>query len=678
MNVRLFSFFSLISCFFLSAQVKDSASLISEVSIDAYRKPAQFITSTKSVSVAGSDFLEQNTPDRLLESVNLLPGSKMEERSPGSYRLSVRGSTLRSPFGVRNVKVYLDDFTLTDATGNTYLNIIDPEIISEMEIYKGPEGGDFGAATGGTALLKTNNREMKSFGLSGGSYEHFKGKFHYAENLKNHFFQAYSSYETTDSYRTQAALERKFVFLNDLFTYSENSQMQMMLLFTDLHYETPGGLTFEQMKADPRQARPGTRTLPSAEEQKAGIYNKTVFAGLSNFFSFDENFSHFMAVQGSYTDFRNSFITNYEKRFENNFAVRTHFNFEKNFEKSYYQTRLGFEGASSKGIIRNFDNNSGNPTNPQNFDDISTKSSFFFLSQKAEYGGRLFIDISGSLNLMNYRWESILPQQENGARKFRNDFLPGFGISYLLGNGSTIRGKLSKGNSAPTTEEIRSSAQEINTGLNPEYGWNTELGLRKQWGNFLFTEVSLFDFQLKNAIVRRENENGEEYFVNAGETVQRGIEFIVESRKLDLRSPIFNSVKLYFSGNFYDFTFKNYVKAGADFSGNRLTGVPSVSLQSLVNLEFFNKLYVDFTHFYNASTPMNDSNTVIDKPSFIGNVSFNYPVKSFRFDVDFKLSIQNLYNTTYSLGYDINAFGNRFYNPAAKRNFTLGIHVHLK
>ena len=42
----------------------------------------------------------------------------MEERSPGSYRLSIRGSLLRSPFGVRNVKLYLDDFIFTDAGGN--------------------------------------------------------------------------------------------------------------------------------------------------------------------------------------------------------------------------------------------------------------------------------------------------------------------------------------------------------------------------------------------------------------------------------------------------------------------------------------------------------------------------------------------------------------------------------
>src|SRR5690606_27533145 len=110
MNLKIapFLFFAL----YTHAQQADSVKLITEVQIDAYRKPAKLITSTKSVSVAQQNILNQNSPDRLLESVNLMPGSRMEERSPGSYRFSVRGSTLRSPFGVRNVKVYLDDFPL--------------------------------------------------------------------------------------------------------------------------------------------------------------------------------------------------------------------------------------------------------------------------------------------------------------------------------------------------------------------------------------------------------------------------------------------------------------------------------------------------------------------------------------------------------------------------------------
>lgn len=659
------------------SQVQDSAMLISEVQLDAYRKPAKLITATKSVSVADPNFLLQNAPGRLLESLNLLPGSKMEERSPGSYRFSIRGSTLRSPFGVRNVKIYLDDFSLTDAAGNTYLNILDPEILQSIEIYKGPESGDFGAVTGGTALLQTKNSEEKSFGISAGSFSHYKGKIRFAEQFKNHFLQVYTSYETTDSYRDHAALQRKFMFLNDRYRYGQNNQFHVLLLLSKLHYETPGGLTLAQMQENPRQARPKTATLPGAAEQQAGIYNKMIFAGLSNLINFTENFSHFIVVQGNYNDFRNPFITNFEKRFENNFTVRTHLNFAEKSLNSVYETRLGFEGAAAKAIIRNFDNRLGLPTNPQNFDNISANSGFVFLSQKAAFGEKLTIDLAGSLNLMNYRWKSIFPEQTSGNRKFKNEFLPNLGISYLLGNGFSARGKIGKGNSAPTTEELRSSAQEINRSLNPEFGWNKEIGIRKQWGNLLFTELSFFDFRLKDAIVRRENDNGQEYFVNAGETVQKGIEFVAESRKIHINNKLLNSIKFYLAGNLYDFSFKNYIKNSADFSGNQLTGVPSTSLQNLMNIELLQGLKIDIAHFYTSKIPLNDANSVFAEPSFIGNISASYLLKSRTFNGSLCLSIQNIYNTPYSLGYDTNAFGNRFYNPAAGRNYLLGINLTL-
>ena len=35
----------------------------------------------------------------------------------------------------------------------------------------------------------------------------------------------------------------------------------------------------------------------------------------------------------------------------------------------------------------------------------------------------------------------------------------------------------------------------------------------------------------------------------------------------------------------------------------------------------------------------------------------------------------NFFEDYYVLGFDINAFGNRYYNPAAKRNFVLGAKV---
>lgn len=633
------------------------------------------MASTKSVSVVSEQLLSQNTPERMLESINQIAGARMEERSPGSYRISLRGSTLRSPFGVRNVKVYLDDFILSDASGNTYFNVISPELIDKMEIYKGPESGDYGAVTGGTILLQTRKSDHLSANVSIGSYGTFNQSFDFSKQLGKHFLEIFQNYYQTDSYREQSAVARKQFFIKDNFQYSEKALFKAMISYTDLNYETPGGLTLEQMQANRKQARPATPSLPGAKEQDAGIRNKMLLAGLSHEFNFNKNFSHFILVQGSYVDFENPFITNFENRFEKNFALRTHFNYEKNWNKISLAYRFGFEGGINDILIKNYDNNEGIEGNPQNFDQIKYTSGFYFLSQKLNFNEKLFTDISVSLNSNSYQLERLYPRSQDGTIRFKNQWLPNFGITYLLGKGFSVRGKIGKGNSAPTNEEIRSSNQEFNVNLVPEHGWNKEIGLRKQFGNSIFVEGNYFDFRMKNAIVRRQNDSGQEYFINYGETVQKGVEILLESKNFNLKNTILSNFKFRISGSFYNFKFENYQQNNTDFSGNDLTGVPRTTINSLLNFTLFKKISVDYSHFYTSKIPLNDANTFWSESSLVGNIQLRFPVDIDNTRLNVFFQIQNLYNTDYVLGFDSNAFGNRFYNPAAKRNFVSGIQV---
>ena len=93
------------------AQVGDSTVLLDEIVIEAYsyKRPLQEIPA--SIGVVQSSGLSRFSPTSFLPAINTLPGVRMEERSPGSYRLSIRGSSLRSPYGVRNVKVYWNDLS---------------------------------------------------------------------------------------------------------------------------------------------------------------------------------------------------------------------------------------------------------------------------------------------------------------------------------------------------------------------------------------------------------------------------------------------------------------------------------------------------------------------------------------------------------------------------------------
>ena len=670
---HLFHFLFFMVSSHIYAQRADSVAQISEVQIDAYRKPTTLLAATKAVSVVSSSLLSQNGPERLLESFNQIPGSRMEERSAGSYSISLRGSTLRSPFGVRNIKVYLDDFILSDASGNTYLNTISPGLIKKMEIYKGPESGDFGAQTGGTLLLKTENIENISADATIGSYGTFDQNVKLSQNLGQHLVEIFQNFYHSDSYREQSAIERKMFFLKDHFQYSEKGNLNAMLLFSDLNYETPGGLTLEQMLQNRKQARQATATLPSAIEQNAGIRNKMVLGGLSHAIDFGDGFSHFALFQGSYIDFQNPFITNFEKRFEHNFAARSHLNFERQWGLWFAQWRLGWEGAKQGVNIRNFDNNAGLQGEAQNFDRLENFSHFLFISQKINWGDRWFTDLSLSLNNTHYDWEKIYPETANGQIRLKAQWLPNFGIAYHLGKNWWLRGKIGKGNSAPTIEEVRASDQIINLNLVPEYGWNKEIGLRKSFGDVLFLEANFFDFRLKKAIVRQQNENGQEFFINRGGTVQKGLELLIESRYFNLDNKILNAFRFRFSGHRFHFKFDGDEEN--DLTGNDLTGVPATTFNSLLNFRFFRKLEVGISHFYASKIPLNDANSVWSTSSFVGNLRFSYPFLVDETSLVLNFHLQNIYDTDYVLGFDTNAFGGRYYNPAAGRTFYLGMQV---
>ena len=152
----------LIACFIIffienaSAQVgSDSVVEMENVLVKGFESNSKIKAVPASISVISKKDFQKVSTFSMLPAFNMIPGVRMEERSPGSYRLSMRGSLLRSPFGVRNVKIYLNDFMLTDAGGNTYINLLDISGIEQAEVIKGPAGSLYGAGTGGAILLST-------------------------------------------------------------------------------------------------------------------------------------------------------------------------------------------------------------------------------------------------------------------------------------------------------------------------------------------------------------------------------------------------------------------------------------------------------------------------------------------------------------------------------------------
>ena len=658
----------------------DTARTLKEVVIRPYFSSQPLLRATGAIGLIDAQTIQQQSSISLLPAVNTSPGVRMEERSPGSYRLSIRGSLLRSPFGIRNVKIYFDEFPLTDAGGNSYLNALDIHAIAEMQILKGPQSSIYGANSGGVVLLNSSNNVQvptASLRLEGAAY----GTFHEQVSLNNTWNKYQlgitQGYQRSDGYRDHSAMNRKYLQLAQKLNYAPGANLKALFFYSDLNYQTPGGLTAAQLALNPRASRPAAGAIRSAADQHAGILSKTVFGGISNEWQISKHFKHVASVFSSYTDFKNPFITNYEHRKEFTLGLRTYLQYEKKATDLNYSANIGFEGSSTSSDDDNFDNDFGKPAAVQASDKLRAASNFAFAHINIDLYNKLLIELSASANLYRYNYESLAPVAiAKQTNSFDVQFMPRIALSYLLDPSFSVRASVSKGYSPPTLAEVRASDNVINVDLQPESGWNYEAGLRYQsLNNRIVLDLTGFYYQLNNAIVRRLNEEDTEFFINAGGTNQFGIESAVTASILPYNNARFiRALQLRTAYSYSHFKFRDYLDRTADYSGNDLTGVPQHTVNSSIDLQLPKSFYFFMQHNYTATIPLNDANTVYAPRYNLVQAKVGWRgIQLAKGALEIYAGVDNLFNDDYSLGNDLNAAGGRYFNPSATRNFYGGL-----
>jgi iron complex outermembrane receptor protein len=122
----------------------------------------------------------------------------------------------------------------------------------------------------------------------------------------------------------------------------------------------------------------------------------------------------------------------------------------------------------------------------------------------------------------------------------------------------------------------------------------------------------------------------------------------------------------------------DYQKQTNDFSGNALTGVPSQTFVSRLDLRTALGFYLKLTHQYVNEIPLNDANTVFQPEYNLVNLRLGWSKRiKGNWELEAFGGVDNLLDEAYSLGNDLNAFAGRFYQPAPTRNFYGGVKIAL-
>ena len=666
---------------FLSAQqpASDSAQTLAEVTVKAYEQNRKLMQVPAAVAVISKAQLLRFTNTNILPALNNHPGIRMEERSPGSYRLNIRGSSLRSPFGVRNVKTYYNDIPYTDPGGNTYLNQLGFYNIQSVEVIKGPGSSLYGAGTGGVLLLKTNHPNWHpglSFDYSAGSY----GLNNLNTNLRlgTDAFQNTINYLqlSSNGYRDNAELDRK-VFTWDLTAnLSDKGRITTHFLWGDLFYQTPGGLTLAEYNVNPRAARPRVGTTPGAIENKAAIYQKIFLAGISFNQKFSEHWQNTTSFYGASTRLLNPTIRNYGRTSEPHTGGRSFFQFTKIFDElTKLNIVTGVEFQQGISSVRIYSNKNGSPDTLQTDDEINNRVFFAFAQATLDLPRSWFITAGASLNAQNISITrlSTSPVIEQ-KRKYNNEVAPRLAILKQVARPLSIYASVARGFSPPTTAELLPSSGMIQTNLNAEDGINYEAGFRgNASGSRIYFDVNVFRFGLKNTIVQRRDAAGADYFVNAGSTKQFGIEshlswgFLTRSK-----------FKIWVSHTWNNFSYKDFKQVAADYSGKKLPSVPKNTVAAGIDLTTKPGMYINVNYYYASQMPLNDANTDYASSYNLLGARTGWK-KNLHPKVLMELFIaaDNILDEKYSLGNDINAFGGRYYNAATPFNFAGGISLHF-
>ena len=656
--------------------IKLSATL-QEVEIRAMESQSPLRIQPLAISVIEEGDFNTFNARTLSAAFNFIAGIKIEERATSSYRVNIRGSSLRSPFGVRNVKVYWNGFLLTTSEGTTPLNLLDISLIQNATILKGPAGSLYGAGNGGVILFNSTgiNHNSAEFTTTLGSYNLSRQQVRINVGGENFRINSGYSQMSSDGYRNHSGMKRENFFFSSQFFPSAAQRIEFHLLYSALFYELPGGLTFEQFQENPKQSRPGS------SEQNSSINTNMLFAGITSERQLSTKFQNKTNLSISTTDFDHPFILDYKTELQREWAGRTVFYYSGLFSGNPLRLVLGAEYQAGRKLANNFANFGGIRDSLRFADDIRSTTATVFQQLEWEISKGWLISAALSQNFTRYRVDRYTDFIGSGPwlvkRNFNPVWVPRIGLSRELSLHSVLYALFSSGFSPPTLNEFRTNEGSVNLNLEAEKGLNYEIGYRYfEASNRFRLDVSMFYFRLDQTISTFTNPNGVVLFRNSGATDQYGVELEIDWIPYISDKGFIQKIELKHSYTGHFFYFRDAFRGETNISGNQLTGIAPHTFSNLLMISIFEGFGFNLNHHYSDRLPLDDRNLVFQNARHILGLklSWNFLIDE-KFDFDFGMGLDNITDIDYSLGNDLNAFGGRYYQSAPGRNWHINLGV---
>lgn len=593
-------------------------------------------------------------------------------------RVAIRGFGARAAFGIRGIKILVDGLPESTPDGQGQVDNLDLGILEKMEVIRGPSAGLYGNAAGGVLSFKTEDAPKHPFievRAAAGSYQfqQYQLKTGFQKVRLSGLF--HGSITSTDGYRAQSGMKNTLLNGKIGFQFNESSAIKILANYANSpQADDPGGLNIDAVNEDRQQARDRNVLFQGGETVEQGRL------GLI----YDKKWSNQHAIQAkaysSFRDFANKLpfegggIVELQRIFS---GINLNYLFNYKFNnQAQYRLNLGIDFESQQDHRERFNNLEGKKGELAFAQDETFLSTGLFLLQELKFSNGLKINVGTRFDALRLKADDgFLSNGDDSGEIDLESFNPMFGLLYPILDGLNVYGNVATSFETPALSELSSNPNNtggFNPDLAPQKAHNYEMGFKGIVQSKLRYELAIFHINLQDEIVPFELEAspGRTFYRNAGNSQRSGLELALNYQ---LKPGLSAAITYTYS----DFKYKDYEVEGEKLDENLLPGIPKhagfFSVQYLSKMGF----YTNFQTRFVGTLFTDDTNTTEDSSYAVSNLRLGYQKQFSKWQIEPFGGINNLFNTKYHGNIRINAFGRRYFEPAAELNFYVGVKMRL-
>tara|TARA_R100000353_G_scaffold53405_1_gene42706 strand:- start:2806 stop:4866 length:2061 start_codon:yes stop_codon:yes gene_type:complete len=659
---------------------------LEQVEVSATLSQTTPAASTVIIPIANinSQKIQESNPVDLVATLNQVPGLYMHSGAINTNRITIRGVGSRTLYGTNKIRAYFNGIPITNGGGETSIDSFDPENLQYIEVVKGPKATEYGTNLGGTLLLATPTTTVGKTNLKSsiilGSFGLLKNTITAASATKKISFNLHYDHLQTNGFRENNNYNRKALLFTSTYTINGRNSLSLLAKYTDYFAQIPSSLGKTAFEEEPTQAANNWRAAQGFED------NKHTVLGLSFKHIFSKNLQNTTSVFYNYLDHYEPRPFNILDEYTNGYGARTVFNANWKLFNKNSTFRFGGEIFKDeyhwKTIENLYEENNGKGSKEgtllsDNFEVRSNLNAFANLI--LPISEKLKTQIGLNFNTTAYKFTDNIntgAQNKDANRNFSPIVAPNFNLLYAISNSANAYLSISRGFNYPSIGETLTPDGVINPSLGPETGNNFEIGTNLSFfKRKLKIQATTYVLKVKDLIVA--DRVGEDEYIgrNAGKTTHKGVE-LQTNFKHNFTAKF--AVAPYFNAEFTDHVFTKFIDGENNYSGNQLTGVPSVKLNGGLNF-IIDKFTVNTNFIHLGEIPITDSNSLYSNKYSVFNFKARYIQQlGQHFELQFNLGVDNMFDKKYASSILINAtsFGSsepRYYYPGRPRNYFGGV-----